>query len=134
MVNALLTNKIKVHTLRDITRGGLATVLKELAQTSKCTIRLKEDSIPVSPQVRDFCGLLGLEPYYMGNEGKLVAIVAKEDAAKALELIRGSRYGQDAAIIGEVTDEEAGELWMETAIGGIRSLEILQGEGLPRIC
>lgn len=134
IVRNLLDADIEVHTLRDITRGGLGTVLKELAEASGKEFVLEEEKIPVTPKVRDFCGMLGLDPLYMGNEGKLTAIVAKKDANKALEVIRNSRYGKDAAIIGEVKTGEPGRLIAKTAIGGERILDVLQGEGLPRIC
>ena len=138
MVGALIKHKIPVHVLRDVTRGGLATVLKELALASGLRFDLFEDKIPVAPQVQSFCGLLGLDPLYMGNEGKLVAIVPKEHAVEAVEIIRNCRYGQNACMIGAVnTPEDANEvgaLIMKTSIGGRRFLDILQGEGLPRIC
>lgn len=139
MVSALIENKIDVHVLRDVTRGGLATVLKELAQSSKQQFEIEQDAIPVNPMVRDFCGLLGLDPLYMGNEGKMVAIVAKEDADRALEIIRSCKYGENAVCIGEVVAEDAqkktaGNVILKTHIGGRRNLDILQGEGLPRIC
>jgi hydrogenase expression/formation protein HypE len=138
MVQNLLNNGIHVHVLRDVTRGGLATVLKELAASSGQLFEIREDALPVDPQVRDFCGLLGLDPLYMGNEGKMVAIVAAEDADRALTLIQRAKYGAHAAIIGEVkepkTEEERGRLILRTRIGGKRNLDVLQGEGLPRIC
>ena len=135
MVQGLIDEKIKVHVLRDVTRGGLGTVLKELSQSSNCLFEIMEDEIPVSQQVSDFCGLLGLDPLYMGNEGKMVAIVACEDAQRALDIIRKSKYGQDARIIGSVAEQlEGGKLILKTAIGGRRNIEVLQGEGLPRIC
>lgn len=135
MVRKLLEENIEVHVLRDVTRGGLATVLKELAQSSGKIFEIEEDKLPVDPQVKDFCGLLGLDPLYMGNEGKLVAIVSKKDADRALELIRSSKYGEHAAIIGQVSaGETIGKLILKTRIGGRRVLEELQGEGLPRIC
>lgn len=134
IVKNLLNAGIEVHTLRDITRGGLGTVLKELAEASGKEFVLEEEKIPVTPKVRDFCGMLGLDPLYMGNEGKLTAIVAKKDAERALDIIQNSRYGKDAAIIGEVKDGESGRLIARTAIGGERILDVLQGEGLPRIC
>ena len=138
MVEKLLAEKIRVHTLRDVTRGGLATVLKELAVSCGLQFEVEEDSLPVNPQVRDFCGLLGLDPLYMGNEGKLVAVVAQEDAGRALEIMRSARYGENAAAIGAVlepeTGNERGRLVLKTRIGGRRVLDILQGEGLPRIC
>ena len=138
IVQGLIGAGIHVHTLRDVTRGGLATVLKELAESSGKQFVVEEDSVPVSAKVRSFCGLLGLDPLYMGNEGKLVAIVPQEEAQRALEIMRGAEYGENAAIIGSVTepgtDAAPGELYMKTPIGGVRKLSVLQGEGLPRIC
>ena len=149
MVRALLEGGIHVRTIRDVTRGGLATVLKELAEASAQTFVIREEAIPVDPKVSDFCGLLGLDPLYMGNEGKLVAIVPADEADKAVGLIRRSRYGEKAAEIGYVaapadgsernSQEDnfggrPGDLIMRTPIGGLRSLTVLQGEGLPRIC
>lgn len=144
IVMNLMDAGIEVHVLRDVTRGGLATVLKELAEASECTIELEESAIPVDPQVRDFCGLLGLDPLYMGNEGKLVAIVARKDAEDACEIIRSSRYGEHVAIIGNVrrpaitdraeAESNKGRLLLKTRIGGTRILDVLYGEGLPRIC
>ena len=146
IVRGLLDGGIEVRTLRDVTRGGLATVLKELAATSGKCFMLEENAVPVSPKVRDFCGLLGLDPLYMGNEGKLVAVVPGEQAERALEIMKKARYGSGAAVIGKVLEAEesagagsaesfgAGELLMRTEIGGIRRLTVLQGEGLPRIC
>lgn len=134
MVEALFKAGVDVHTMRDVTRGGLATVLKELAAASKTTIELQEDAVPVTPQVRDFCGLLGLDPLYMGNEGKLIAVVPAEQKEKALAALKSAKYGQDAAEIGIVTKEQPGKLYLRTRIGGLRNLEVLQGEGLPRIC
>ena len=91
--------------------------------------------MPVTPKVRDFCSLLGLDPIYMGNEGKLVCILPEEEAEEALNIIRGAEYGSGAARIGRVSgDGEPGTLIMETEIGGERLLDVLQGEGLPRIC
>lgn len=149
IVRRLLDAGVEVHTLRDVTRGGLATVLKELAEASgKCFV-VDEEAVPVSAKVRSFSGLLGLDPLYMGNEGKLVAIVPQEQAQRALEIMRGARYGENAAVIGAVKADGAGpdegpgagmgiggvgELYVRTAIGGLRRMKVLQGEGLPRIC
>ncbi len=134
IVEALFEAKIDVHTMRDITRGGLATVLKELALSSNTTIELEEEKLPVTPQVKNFCGLLGLDPLYMGNEGKLVALVPADQTQKALEAIRSAKYGEAAEVVGFVTDKAPGKLHLKTRIGGLRNLEVLQGEGLPRIC
>ncbi len=125
---------LPVHTLRDVTRGGLATVCKELALASKKTFLIRDHLIPVDMQVRDFCGLLGLDPLYMGNEGKLVCIAKREGAEEVLAAMKASGYGEKAAIIGEVTVEKPGALFVETEIGGRREADVLQGEGLPRIC
>lgn len=134
MVDALLGNSIKVKAMRDVTRGGLATVLNEFAAASKCSIEIGEQQIPVSEQVRGFCGILGLDPLYMGNEGKMTVVVAAEDAQKALDCIRSSKYGENAAIIGKVSSAESGKVLLKTAIGGTRIVTELYGEGLPRIC
>lgn len=134
LVSALLAGGIAVHALRDVTRGGLATVLKELAEASGCGITLEEGAIPVHPAVGDLCGLLGLDPLYMGNEGKLAAVLPQEQAEQALTILRGTKYGREAAVIGQVTGAIPGEVTVRTAIGGLRRLEVLQGEGLPRIC
>ena len=104
---------------------------------------IDEEAVPVLAKVRSFCGLLGLDPLYMGNEGKLVAIVPGTQAQKALEVMRGARYGENAALIGAVEPGTssggdrgagAGELFVRTPIGGLRRMSVLQGEGLPRIC
>ena len=137
MVQKLLEHRIPVHTLRDVTRGGLATILKELALTSGQVFELKEEQIPVSAQVKDFAGLLGLDPLYMGNEGKMIVILPEAYADEALTLLKQSDYGQDACRIGTVMapeKDEAGSLILRTRIGGKRMLTVLQGEGLPRIC
>lgn len=129
--------RLKVHVMRDVTRGGLGTVLKELAVASGVVFEIEDKLIPVSDKVREFSGLLGLDPMYMGNEGKLVCIVDENDADKALNAIKGSKYGSDAAVIGKVCKAEKdkpGTLYVKTAIGGLRELDVLQGEGLPRIC
>ena len=143
IVSALLEADIRIRTIRDITRGGLATVLKELAEASGRSFIIEEDKVPVAPEVSDFCGLTGLDPLYMGNEGKLVVIVDPSDAERAVGIMRGCPYGENAALIGEVmeaggslagADLRAGDLIMRTPLGGLRSLTVLQGEGLPRIC
>ena len=127
-----------VHAMRDVTRGGLATVLKEMAEASgKCFV-IEEDKLPVSGAVKSFASLLGLDPLYMGNEGKMVAFVREKYAAAAAEVIRKLPYGEDACMIGNVKvaedESEKGSLILETGIGGRRSLDLMVGEGLPRIC
>lgn len=123
-----------LHVLRDPTRGGVATTLKEIAQQSQVTITMDEDSLPLNPAVRGVCSILGLDPLFVANEGKLLAFVAPEAAEKALELMRQHPFGKAAAIIGQVTDSSAGRVRLATAIGGMRAVEMLSGEQLPRIC
>ncbi|MCR5773953.1 MAG: hydrogenase expression/formation protein HypE, partial [Lachnospiraceae bacterium] len=133
MISRLKETKITIHAMRDVTRGGLATVLNEFSEACGCRIRLEEEKIPVSDEVGSFCGLLGLDPLYMGNEGKCVFILPKDCADTALDVIRGSKYGGNAAIIGCVTDDPAG-VTIRTRIGGEKVVGPLCGEGLPRIC
>ncbi|WFR58109.1 hydrogenase expression/formation protein HypE [Anaerocolumna sp. AGMB13025] len=132
MVKNLLEHDIKVHCMRDVTRGGLATVLNEVASSSSCGVEINETSLPISSEVRGFCDILGLDPLYMANEGKLIAVVPKAQAEKALALIKKSKYGENAAIIGKI--KEGSGVTMTTALEGSRIIDILYGEGLPRIC
>lgn len=144
IVRSLINEGVPVHAIRDITRGGLATVLSELCQQSGKTVLLSEEKLPIRPSVKDFSGLLGLDPLYMGNEGKLVIVLPASAVEEALTIIKKSHYGEAAVQIGNVLtyDEEEsltllpdnGELYIKTPIGGIRRLTALQGEGLPRIC
>ncbi len=139
MVEAMLEEGIGIHALRDVTRGGLATVCNELAESSGVIFELKEEGLPVSEAVRSFAGILGLDPLYMGNEGKILAVVEKADAERALKIIKESRYGERAEIIGSVKElpEKTGSfpgVILNTKVGGQRRLSSLTGEGLPRIC
>ncbi|WP_026665998.1 hydrogenase expression/formation protein HypE [Butyrivibrio sp. FC2001] len=134
MVSGLIEQHIDVHAMRDVTRGGLGTVLHEFAGASDCEIHLYQDKLPVSREVRDFCKMLGLDPVYMGNEGKMICVVNGKDADKALSIIRASKYGEQAAIIGEVKKSDNNGVILHTAIGGERLIGPLYGEGLPRIC
>ncbi|MFZ5587305.1 MAG: hydrogenase expression/formation protein HypE [Thermodesulfobacteriota bacterium] len=131
---ALLAACPGVHVLRDPTRGGLATTLNEIARTSRVALELNEGSIPVSPAVAGVCELLGLDPLYLANEGKLICIVTGEQAEAALKAMRGHPLGRGAAVIGRVLDQPAGRVWLKTAVGGGRILDMLTGEPLPRIC
>jgi hydrogenase expression/formation protein HypE len=134
MVQELLALGEALHVLRDPTRGGVATTLKEIALQSDVNILLKENCLPVNAGVKGVCSILGLDPLYIANEGKLLAFVAPEQAEEALRLMRAHPFGKDAAIIGEVTDGTGGRLVMETLVGGLRGVEMLSGEQLPRIC
>jgi hydrogenase expression/formation protein HypE len=120
--------------MRDPTRGGLAATLNELAQQSSVGFRITEDSVPVRPEVAAACELLGLDPLYVANEGKLVAIVAPEAAEALLAAMRAHPLGRDAAIIGEVIEDDQRFVQMTTGFGGGRIVDWLSGEQLPRIC
>ena len=132
IVDALSGKGVNVKAFRDVTRGGLATILNELADASACTIHLDHQAIPVAGTVSALCEILGLDPLYMGNEGKLAVVVSREDAKMALELIRNVKYGENAAIIGMV--QKGKGVTISTDTGGTRILNMLYGEGLPRIC
>ncbi|WP_432823102.1 hydrogenase expression/formation protein HypE [Trichloromonas sp.] len=123
-----------VHVLRDPTRGGVATTLKEIARQSQVEITLDESALPVDDTVAGACAILGLDPLFVANEGKLLAAVAPEAADEILALVRRHPEGEKAAIIGEVTGTAPGKVLMRTAIGGRRAIEMLAGEQLPRIC
>lgn len=137
-LNELVRNMVKVSReirfMRDPTRGGLATTLKEVALESGLCIRIKEDLIPVSQQVVGACELLGLDPLYIANEGVLIAIVSEKDAKNILLKMKEHPLGRKAAIIGEIDESPQGMVLLETSIGGSRMIEMLQGEQLPRIC
>jgi len=123
-----------VHVLRDPTRGGLATTLAEIAAQSQVNITLEETAIPIDQPVRKACELLGLDPLYLANEGKMIVILPEEDAMLALTYLRSQRYGEAAALIGKVTEKPTGQVWLRTPLGTNRVLEMLAGEVLPRIC
>jgi hydrogenase expression/formation protein HypE len=123
-----------IHTLRDPTRGGVATTLNEIAKHADVGMVLDERTIPVRESVKGACEVLGLDPLYVANEGKLLAMVAPEMADAVLEQMRRHRLGQDAAIIGEVVEAHRGMVLMKTEIGGTRVLDVMFGEQLPRIC
>lgn len=123
-----------VHVIRDATRGGVGTVLHEIAAQSGVGISLKSEDIPVKESVRGVCGMLGLEPLYLACEGRLVIVAPKAQAAAIVEKLRGGKYSADAAIIGEITAEMPGRVVMTTEIGGETLLPPPGGELLPRIC
>jgi len=134
LVSQMLEVSSRIHCLRDPTRGGLATTLNELARQSKVGIAVEEAKIPVKEEVKAACELLGLDPIYVANEGKLVAVADPADADKILAQVRKNIYGRDAAIIGEVTNKHAGKVVMKTKLGPSRVVDMLSGELLPRIC
>jgi hydrogenase expression/formation protein HypE len=134
LVAAMLRTCPAIHCLRDATRGGVATVLNEFAAASRVGIRIRERDLPMREPVRGPCEILGLDPLYLANEGKLIAVVPPDAADRALDAMRTEPAGAEAAIIGEVTREPTGMVIMETAFGGERIVDMLTGEQLPRIC
>ena len=123
-----------IHCLRDATRGGLAAVLNELSVASKVGIEFDERAVPLRPEVNAACEMLGLDPFYVANEGKLVAIVAAEKSESILEAMHQHEYGKDATIIGKVVTAHPGLVTAKTSIGGRRVVDLPAGELLPRIC
>lgn len=124
----------RTRCMRDPTRGGLSSALNELADASGIGVSLDEASIPLRPEVRGACEMLGLDPLYVANEGKLIAVVPPEDAARTLDAMRAHPLGRNAAIIGEVVDDHPGMVILRSRVGGKRVVTLLTGEQLPRIC
>jgi hydrogenase expression/formation protein HypE len=123
-----------IHVLRDPTRGGLSATLNEIAQQSGVGMLLAEGAIPIRQEVNAACELLGLDPLHLANEGKLLAVCARDDAERLLAAMRADPHGKDAAIIGEVVEDDHRFVQIETTFGGKRLLDWLVGEALPRIC
>lgn len=134
LVHNILAISDEIHVLRDPTRGGVASTLNEIADQSGVGIIINEDSIPVKPSVQAACEMLGFDPLYVANEGKMIVIVSQKDSEDVLDLMKASKYGVDSAIIGEVTNSHLGRVLMKTAIGSTRVIDVLAGEMLPRIC
>ncbi|MCI7738471.1 MAG: hydrogenase expression/formation protein HypE [Lachnospiraceae bacterium] len=133
-VKAMMDQTHDIHVIRDATRGGVGTVLYEIAEQSNVGIRLDAAAVPVDPAVKGVCGMLGLEPLYLACEGRLVIMAPKEVAPKIVEVLKKGPYSQNAAIIGEVTEEQPGRVVMTTEIGTQALLPQPGGELLPRIC
>jgi hydrogenase expression/formation protein HypE len=134
MIIDLLETITEIHVLRDPTRGGVATTLNEIARQSDVGIKIYEESLPVSPNVNAICEILGLDPLYIANEGKVLVFTPSECADKVLSVMQKNIYGEHSRVIGEVVDEPKSRVYMETLIGGKRMIEMLAGEQLPRIC
>jgi len=134
LVEAMLNVCRDVHVLRDPTRGGVASVLNEIAEEARIGVRILEERIPLGEEVRGACEMLGFDPLYVANEGKLVAFVPPGDAHRVLTVMRAHPAGKDAAIIGNVVASHPGVVVMKTRIGGTRVVDMLSGEQLPRIC
>jgi len=133
-VEALFAADVEVHCLRDLTRGGLASALNEIASARGVGIAIEELAIPVRPAVRAACELLGLDPLYVANEGRFVAFVPARDAGRAVDVLRAMLVTSGAAVAGRVTEAEPGTVVLESRIGGRRVVDMLSGEQLPRIC
>ena len=134
MVERLLIEVGDIHVLRDPTRGGLATTLNEIAEQSGVGCRIEEAAVPVHDSVRAGCDVLGLDPLYLANEGKLICILPREKAQAALEVMQSCEFGAEAAIIGEILDTGKPRVELRTFMGGSRLLSMLEGAQLPRIC
>ncbi len=134
MVKQMLAAGQGIRVLRDPTRGGVGTALNEIADKSKMGIKIYEEKIPLKKEVAAACELLGFDPLYLANEGKLLAFVSAKDAAAVLAAIQANPYGKDAVVIGEVVEDHIGKVILETRIGGLRIVDMLAGEQLPRIC
>ena len=134
MVNRMFSASKDIHVLRDPTRGGVGTALNEIAEKSQIGIRIYEERIPLKSEVAAACELLGFDPLYLANEGKLLAFVSPSDTDAVLAAIRENPFGKDATVIGEVVEDHSGKVIMGTRIGGSRIVDMLAGEQLPRIC
>lgn len=134
LVENMLSTSNNIKIMRDPTRGGLATTLKEIVNTTNKSILINEASIKIKEDVRNFSEILGLDPLYIANEGKLICIVNGEDAPKVLKTMKENKLGKDASIIGEVINSDNANLYLKTELGATKILQMAQGEILPRIC
>ena len=134
LISDALQVSSKIKFMRDATRGGLGTVISELVKGSNFGIQIDEEKLTIHENVRGLCELLGFDPIYVANEGKVVMVVDKDDADNVLYSIKESPFGKEASIIGEVTNDHIGLAWLNTSVGGKRIIEMLSGQQLPRIC
>ena len=134
LVSDMMEISDNIHVLRDPTRGGLSTTLNEIAMSSEVEIEIDEEKIPIREGVRAACEILGYDPLYLANEGKLIAFVSPEDSLKVLQKMKSNKYGKESKIIGRVTQKSLGRVFLKTKIGGKRIVDMLTGEQLPRIC
>jgi len=134
LIDTLIAAAPGIRMMRDATRGGIAAVVNELAEASAVGVKLDELSLPMRPEVMGFCEILGLDPLYLANEGKILAVVPADEAPAALAALRAHPLGQDAAVIGEITGDRPGRVVMRTRFGGERIVDMLVGDQLPRIC
>ncbi|MCK5085932.1 MAG: hydrogenase expression/formation protein HypE, partial [Melioribacteraceae bacterium] len=134
LVEKMLNASKNIHTMRDATRGGIASTLNEIAASANVGVYINENAIPINDQVIGACEILGLDPLYIANEGKLVAFVDPNDAEKVLDVMKSHPLGVDSKIIGEVVEDHPGRVVMKTSIGSRRIVDMISGEQLPRIC
>ena len=134
LIAKALSASSNIKFMRDATRGGLATVLSELSSGKNYGVHVEEDHIMIKENVRGICELLGFDPIYVANEGKVVVVVDQEDAAAVVDSMKKHPFGRDAAVIGEISEDHPGKSWLTTEIGGKRLIDKLAGEQLPRIC
>jgi hydrogenase expression/formation protein HypE len=134
LVSALIEAGIEIHCLRDLTRGGLASALVEIAEVARVKIKIDEIAIPVREDVRGACEILGFDPLYLANEGRFVAFVASPDAGRALSIMNSHHFGGGASIIGEVANVSSAVVILKSRIGATRIVDMFTGEQLPRIC
>jgi len=134
LVEVILAATPNTRFMRDATRGGIATVLNEIAQSANCGIELNEPAVPLREEVKGFCEILGLDPLYLANEGRLVAIVPADETPRALAAMRSHPLGAGACRIGQVVERRPGQVVMHTVLGGQRIVDMLVGDQLPRIC
>jgi len=134
LIGAILEASPNIHCMRDPTRGGLGAILAEIAEQSGCLIELREKDVPVREEVRGICEILGFDPLFLANEGKVALFCAQEDAGRVLAVMRAHEYGREAAVIGAVGERGRGRLVLRTAIGGSREVDLPVGELVPRIC
>lgn len=134
MIHQLVSEIPEIHVLRDPTRGGLATTLNEIAFQSSVNITIDEDKVPINPSVASACELLGFDPLYVANEGKVIIIVSEKFSRKTIDILHSQKYGRDAVVIGVVNSEPKSRVLLRTRIGSNRVLDVMAGEMLPRIC
>ncbi len=134
LIREILDANCNVKFMRDATRGGIATILCELTEKMNIGIEIDESAVPVKEAVRGMCELLGFDPFYVANEGKVIMITSADDAERVVEVMRQNEYGADCSVIGEITGNHIGKTILRTTIGGNRIIEMLSGEQLPRIC
>ncbi|HUH64801.1 MAG TPA: AIR synthase-related protein, partial [Syntrophales bacterium] len=134
LIDGILCTSPNIHCMRDVTRGGLGAIMCEIAAQSGCEITIEEKLIPVKEEVRGVCEILGVDPLFLANEGKVVVICPADDVESVMAAMRGHRHGADAAIIGQVWKKGRGRLLLNTVIGGTREIDLPTGELVPRIC